>query len=192
MPIVAPHLKLMAELDCLDLCIYNLETLAPLLPMFSGRNNSKLNLDFNSFLPLLIRRAKVLLPHANLLVPYAAELIPFANDLLDEKNWKLLEPHLGNVLEIYPLIRNYLSEIMANLPDLLAKFHIFSANLLDLAQHADKLCPHIKKLCQVRWENCHLLLLLFLLLFFSFLAQRSDYERVGLFAASSGSSVGGN
>jgi hypothetical protein len=37
LPVVAPHLLQMVEADCLDLCIYRVEALTPLLGVLKGK-----------------------------------------------------------------------------------------------------------------------------------------------------------
>jgi hypothetical protein len=149
LPLVAPFLAQMVEQDCLDLCIHRVATLSPLLGLL------KRSAEVRQRLPLLIAHAKQLLPYSESLVPYAEDLVVHADVLLTEANWKMLQPHLEALLEVYPLIRKHMAALVANMDVLLPHMDRLAPHMLDLSHHADKLCPHMRKLSQVRKKRVY-------------------------------------
>lgn len=76
-------------------------------------------LSFQKMLPVLVSRAKQLLPYSERLVPFASELIGVSDTLLSDENWAQLQPHLEALIEIFPLLRKHLQALVGSMDALL-------------------------------------------------------------------------
>ena len=65
-----------------------------------------------------------------------------------------MEPFMDQIIEIFPLLRNHIPELVANVDILCEKLPQLAPVMADLAVYADKLCPHMAKLL----EHCDALM----------------------------------